>query len=145
MRPEMTRVDFYILADPAPEALLRTACRIVEKAWHGGHSVFAHTASEAAAQQLDEWLWSWRQESFVPHGLYSGGDGAQFPVLIACGAEPPETAEVLVNLTDEVPEFCVRFPRIAELVGGGAQFRAAGRARYRRYRELGCILHTHDL
>ena len=66
------QVDFYILETAAAHEQLRTACRLAEKAWHKGHRVFIHTDSKETARSLDDMLWTYRQDSFVPHALFSG-------------------------------------------------------------------------
>lgn len=139
------RVDFYVLEAPEPEAPLRFACRLVEKAWRLGHRVHVHTPSEALARSLDELLWTFRQELFLPHELEEApGEEPLPPVRIGHGDAPPRhDAELLVNLAPEVPPFHGRFPRIADVVPADA--REAGRARWRRYRELGATPESHSV
>ena len=144
------RVDFYLLEDPEGAACDVTACRIAEKAWRQGHRVHLHADSPESARRLDDLLWTWRDESFVPHSVWSAdaaadepGGGA--PVTIGWGTLPGFAAGVLLNLGSCVPEGFERFARIAELVGGAESSRTAGRERFRRYRAQGCDLRTHRL
>lgn len=143
------QVDFYILAAQGRDAVLRTACRVAEKAWQSGHRVYVHTASPQAATAVDELLWTFRQESFVPHALDGAPDAAELtsatPVLIGTGEPTHEALDVLINLTDTVPLFAERSARVAEIVGAGDDERRAGRERYRHYRERGCDIRQHDL
>ncbi len=141
----MPRVDFYVLGSAERETLWRLACRITEKAWLAGNTVFVHADSPHEAARLDEVMWTFKQDSFVPHALYPPQTPDWPPVLVGCGAEPERTPDVLVNLSEAVPEFFERFERIAELVGGDPAAREKGRARYRHYRERGCTLHSHNL
>lgn len=139
-----TRVDFYII-DATGDAVLELACRIAEKAWLGGHRIFIRTASEGDALRLDDLLWTWKQDSFVPHGIHPGAGDDELPVLLGCGEGPPGEPDVLINLGEQVLPSPERFTRIAELVGGDEEARTAGRSRYRQYRELGFTLETHHL
>jgi DNA polymerase-3 subunit chi len=41
----VSRVDFYVLSDDTPDAKLRVACRLIEKAFDSGLRVYAQTAS----------------------------------------------------------------------------------------------------
>ena len=142
----MTRVDFYILGSSAPpEGPERVACRLAEKAWQAGHSVLIQTSSETAAQRMDDLLWTYRAESFVPHGLYPDASDQRPPVLVGHGAEPNGSMDVLINLTQTVPAYYGSFARIAEVVGGAHEARELGRERYRFYRNHGCSLHSHEL
>lgn len=140
----MTRVDFYVLSAGQAEAKERTACRLVEKAWRKSLSVFIHTGSPEHAKALDDLLWVYRQDSFVPHCLeaQSAGDEA---VLIGEGTQPKRGSDVLVNLSDTVPPFFAKFERVVEIVGSAAEQRHAARERYRVYREQDCELQSHTL
>ena len=143
------QVDFYILQAPAVRERLRTACRLAEKAWHRGHRVFIHTDSKETARSLDDMLWTYRQDSFVPHALYGdrvGLDAASLePVLVGDGTAEPGDIDVLINLTESVPSFADKSARIAEIVSAGESARRAGRTRYRDYRDRGIPIQQHDL
>jgi DNA polymerase-3 subunit chi len=142
------QVDFYILETAAAHEQLRTACRLAEKAWHKGHRVFIHTDSKETARNLDDMLWTYRQDSFVPHALFAraGPDPEPVePVLVGDGTAEPANIDVLINLTESVPPFADRSARIAEIVGGGESARRAGRARYRDYRDRGISIQQHNL
>ena len=148
------RIDFYLLAesgpglDSGPDSGARdaAACRIAETAWRRGHRVHLHTGSEEAARRLDDLLWTWRDESFVPHAL-SGPEEApeNVAVTLGWGALPGFADDVLVNLDPAVPAGFERFARVLEVVGGGDPARAAGRERFRHYRGHGCEPLTHRL
>ena len=142
------QVDFYVLegAD-APDARQRLACRVAEKAWRRGARVYVRLDTPAEAQRFDELLWTFAQNSFVPHGLVSGDeeeDRGQ-PVLIGHGEGPAWCDEVLIALTADIPGGWERYRRIAECVAGGPGEIAAGRARFRRYRELGLEPQAHKI
>ncbi|RMG31125.1 MAG: DNA polymerase III subunit chi [Gammaproteobacteria bacterium] len=140
----MTRIDFYILASDDPRQRLVTACRIAEKAWRQGMRVFLHAPEQA--QALDDLLWTFSSGSFVPHGLQDDEDAPEQPVLVGTGGEPgPEHADVLINLSDEIPPFFTRFRRLAEVLHRSPPVLEQGRARFRHYRERGYELHTHNL
>lgn len=142
----VTRVDFYILAGNADhQERARFACRLAEKAWQQGYRVFMHTSSEFDAQQLDDLLWTFRPESFVPHAIANDPRGKELPVLVGCGEAPRLTLDVLINLTEAVPDYFGRFERLAEIVQPSDEQRASARRRYRHYREQGCGLRSHQL
>ena len=64
----MTKVDFYLLGEGA-DSRERIACRLAEKAWRLGNRVYVLAPDQAAAQALDELLWTFSQGSFVPHAV----------------------------------------------------------------------------
>jgi len=143
------RVDFYILEAQAEHERLRTACRLAEKAWQRGHRVFIHTGSVPMARSVDDLLWTYRQDSFVPHALWRDriDVSAQClePVLVGDGTAEPADIDVLINLAEDVPEFAERSARVAEIVPGDDSGRRSGRARYRTYRERGISIEQHNL
>jgi len=141
----MTQVDFYILQDSRPGAQSLLACRLAEKAFKKGHQVFINTASGQQLKQLDDMLWTFRDGSFLPHGLYEENTDSTHPVLLGHAIEPEGSSDVLVNLSDDVPAFFSRFNRVAELVGGDERQRESARERYRFYKDRGYTLNTHKL
>ena len=141
----MTRVDFYILGGRARANRLDIGCRLPEKAWKLGHRVYLHAASANQARQLDKLLWSFRDGSFLPHGLIGEVDPELNPVLVGWQPEAGEEHDVLINLASEVPPFFSRFERVAEPIDQHPDTRDAGRARYRFYRDRGYPLETHKI
>jgi DNA polymerase III subunit chi len=142
----MTRVDFYVLSAKAVDARLTTVCRVSEKAWRQGFKVMICTGDAKQAESMDRMLWTFRDDSFVPHERWSEGDqdASQAPILITCGSAPPQVADVWVNL-GRTPLAIEGRNRIAEIVGTDAEAKQMARDRYRHYRQLNCELHTHEL
>ena len=140
------RVDFYLLDEPDGGGRDAVACRVAEKAWRRGHRVHVHVDSAESARRLDDVLWTWREESFVPHGTCgTGEETARAPVTIGWGSLPSFADDVLLNLDERVPDGFERFGRVAEVVAGSQASRAAGRERFRRYRDEGCDPVAHRL
>jgi DNA polymerase-3 subunit chi len=138
------RVDFYVLAGQAPNGRLLLACRLTEKAYKLGHTVYLHAASALQAQQVDDLLWTFRQSSFIPHGLYPPLPDDRSPVRIGWG-EVPAAAQVLINLSHELPAGFARFERVVELVDQMPETLARSRERFRHYREQGYAPATHRI
>ena len=142
----MARIDFYILAQTDERARHLLACKLAEKAWRLDHSVWIHAKDNGDAERLDELLWTFRDGSFVPHGLAGRNDGTEVsPIMIGCDAQSVETRDLLINLTDEIPSFAEGFPRVAELVTSDENCRQLSRKRYATYRDQGHELNTHNL
>jgi len=141
----MTQVDFYILQDERPDSRSLFTCRLTEKAFKQGHQVYINTASGQQLRKLDDMLWTFRDGSFLPHGLYEANAGNTHPVLLGHAVEPEGPSDVLVNLSNDVPSFFSRFARVAELVGGDEAQRENARERYRFYKDRGYTLNTHTL
>jgi len=141
----MTKVDFYILSDDKPQQRALFACRLVDKAYRLGHRVYVHTESAQQTKLLDDLLWTFQQNSFVPHAVLQEAGNEQPPVQLGHNAEPDASHQVLVNLAPQVPLFFSRFERVAELVNGDTTLRQQGRIRYSFYKERGYPLRTHEI
>ncbi len=142
----MARVDFYILAQVDERARQVLACKLAEKAWRLDNTVYIHAGSLADAERLDELLWTFRDGSFVPHGLAGRNDGTESsPIVIGSDSQSVEERDLLINLCDEIPPFAANFPRVAELVTSDDNCKQASRKRYAAYREQGHELDTHRL
>lgn len=141
----MTRVDFYILEASATPACTLFACRLVEKAFSQGHQVYINTESTTQLHQLDDLLWSYRDGSFLPHGVYEQTMTDKPPILLGYATEPRACNDILVNLSQEIPPYFSRFNRMAELVDADEARRAAARERFRYYKDRGYTLKTHTL
>lgn len=123
---------------------------------HQDLGVFLLVGDESNARKLDELLWTFSQNSFIPHRLVWTQDGspAEEAVFIGCGEHAEsvdfETSaergwDLIINLADEVPECFGRYTRLAEVVDADPSRRERGRERYRFYRDRGYELKTHTL
>ena len=137
----MTRIDFFQIDSKEPA--MAFACRLVEKAYRQGHKVYVHTESAAHSSELDDLLWTYRGEKFIPHALQSAGTDA--PIHIGNSDNPGEHQDVLVNLSGKVPEFFSRFARVTEVVPQDDARRKGARENYRFYKDRGYPLKYHDL
>ena len=140
-----TRVDFYILDAVEPASRLNFACRLTEKAYKLNNRVYAHTATPGDAQRLDEMLWTFRQGSFVPHQLLTDAGKQRAPISIGTNEKCEDNGDLLINLTETIPEFMMGFQRVAEIISGDEQSRQNGRDRFKSYRELGIEPETHQI
>jgi DNA polymerase-3 subunit chi len=140
-----TRVDFYILDAVEPASRLNFACRLTEKAYGLNNRVYAHTATPGDAKRLDEMLWTFRQGSFVPHQLLTDAGKGRAPISIGTNAKSEDNGDLLINLTEAIPEFAKGFKRVAEIISGDEQSRQIGRERFKSYRELGIEPEIHQI
>ena len=136
----MTRIDFYILADVDQIARHRFSCRLAHKAAVSGKRVHIRS-SDGVSAELDGLLWEYPTQHFLPHARL--GDAGTEPVTLGTEDEAPPHDEVLINLGSDIPGIFNRFERVSEIVL--ATERAAGREKYRRYRDGGYPLFHHEL
>ena len=156
------QVDFYILSEQSLDPLL-VACRIAEKAWRNQYSVQVNVADAEHAEQLDALMWTFRQDSFLPHQIASLSSAAAQeagvaalptrPVQIAlCDSQAGDSSMVInaAGAKSRLPEIlldaqCDTLERIAEVVAADSNAKRSARERYRSYRERECALQTHDV
>ena len=136
----MTRVDFYILPDVDEIARHRFTSRLAARAVAAGNRVYVR-AEAGAVDPLDTLMWDYPPAQFLPHAPTSRADGE--PVTIGSDADEPDGGDVMINLAPDMPAYLARFERVAEVVL--APQRAAGRAKYRQYRDRGYRLFHHEL
>ena len=141
----MPRIDFYVLPDQRDNGRALLACRLADKAYNLGHTVYILTASEAQVAALDDLLWTFRQDSFIPHERYPLAGEESSPVLIGATLPAEVNGQVLINYTDGLPEGFERFERVVELVDSQPEVLAKSRERFRQYREKGLTPETHKL
>lgn len=139
------RVDFYLLKSEEPQAHLLYACRLLEKAYLKGHKIYVHCANVTEAECLDELLWTFKEDSFIPHHLQGEGPEPPPPVQIGFGSEPRGFNDILLNLNQDIPSFFTRFKRVIELVPNSEVEKEQGRLRYKQYRANGCELSVHEV
>lgn len=140
----MTRIDFYVGQTSSLQARLRLACKLVEKAYKRQLAVYIHTDSAATSGQLDDLLWTFDPLAFIPHDLATP-KVKNSPVRIGHDFEPTERCDVLINLSNQIPEFFARFERLAEILDQEQPVIHAGRKRYQFYRDRGYNLEYHQL
>ena len=137
----MTTIDFYTHVDDR----LAVAARLVAKAFAAHGSVRVVTPDAATTDALDRLLWIQPPLAFLPHCRLDAPVAFETPILIDERLQHEGPAAVLVNLHPQPPPFFGRFERLAEIVSRDEADVAAGRARFRFYRERGYELRTHNL
>lgn len=136
----MEDVHFYVIKRGHRE---RVACQIAEKAVAQGHQVHVRVPDPQAAESLDTQMWTFRDQSFLPHSL---GQSPSPHVKVTIHDEwLPQERDVLINLADDMPAEYESFRRVAEVVGPDPDTKSHGRARFRQYREHGVEPELHEI
>lgn len=87
----MTEVLFYHLERQPLERVLPA---LVEKTLERGWRAVVQAGSEERLEALDTLLWTYREESFLPHAMRRDGNAAEQPVYLTLGDENPNGAVV---------------------------------------------------
>lgn len=111
----MTEILFYHLENHPLERVLPV---LVEKSLERGWKVVVETGSEERAEVLDLLLWTYRDDSFLPHAR-AGGDADELqPVLITSRPHNPNSADVRFFVDRAVPQSGDGYQRIVFLFSG---------------------------
>jgi DNA polymerase-3 subunit chi len=146
----MTQVDFYILKESEEQDRLVFACRLTEKAMNQGLKIHIHTSDEQTAQDMDDLLWSFRPDSFIPHAIVGIDEelteDEDIPVFIGFGEQvQAQSIDLLINLGTEIPAGHEGFSRIAEIVRNAEEPKARLREHWNSYKAKGFELKHHQL
>jgi DNA polymerase-3 subunit chi len=91
---------------------------LLEKTLERGWRAVVETGSGERAEALDALLWSYRDDSFLPHGLAGGESDGEQPVLITTGADNGNGAPVRFFVDRAVPQSAAGYTRIVYLFSG---------------------------
>jgi DNA polymerase III subunit chi len=89
--PPMPEVWFYHLKGLTLEDALPA---LLEKTLARGLKAVVRVGSPERLKALDDHLWTYREEAFLPHGAADEGEPATQPVFLTLADERPNAAEV---------------------------------------------------
>jgi DNA polymerase-3 subunit chi len=136
-----TQVMFYLLEEEQKqeneaEQSHFHACLQAANFYRQNQRVFIYSVDQQAAHQLDELLWAFEPNSFVPHNL--PGEGPRNGAAVEISWQPPTSRRpVLINLTSTVPSFANQFSHIIDFVPSDETLKQQARERYKGYRQWG--------
>jgi DNA polymerase-3 subunit chi len=138
-----SKADFYVLPSSDPDARGRFLCRLVEKILGLGHQIFIHTADESEAKRIDQLLWEFKPESFIPHSMVT----EPLPAVVKIGWQDqrPEHNDVFLNLHLDIPKDALSFNRILEIVVQREDILTSTRNNYKLYQSNGIAIDMHDM
>ena len=96
---------------------------ILEEALAAGWRVVVQAASEERVEALSERLWTYSDESFLPHGSARDGEPQAHPVFLTAGDDNPNGAQVRVLLSGVPAAACAvaDYARVVLLFDGRDQ------------------------
>ena len=87
----MPELLFYHLQRQPLEKVLPT---LLGKSLERGWRVIVQSSSEERVEALDAHLWTFRDDSFLPHGTHREGAAAEQPILLTVNDDNPNAAAV---------------------------------------------------
>jgi DNA polymerase-3 subunit chi len=137
----MTRVDFYQL-NPQRHRYDQVVCQLCQKAYDGKQFTLLLTQNQQQSQHLDQKLWTYSDDSFLPHDGEESEDLVT-PILIHDNPDPKGNRQLLINLSTSVPIYFAQYERVIELVTEDNKSQA--REHYSYYKERGYSLNHFNL
>ncbi len=113
----MAEVLFYRLTETPIESTLP---ELLEKCLDRGWRVLVGVGSTTGLAFLDARLWTYRDDTFLPHGLATSAHAARQPILLTAGTENLNGAEVLMLTygARAAPDELARFVRACVIFDG---------------------------
>ncbi len=112
----MTEVLFYHLQGQPLERVLPT---LIERSLERGWRVVVQSSSEERVEALDAQLWTFRDDSFLPHGTHKEASAAEQPILLTVNDDNPNGAVVRFLIDGApVPVDAAAYQRIVLMFDG---------------------------
>jgi DNA polymerase III subunit chi len=132
----MTEVLFYHLKGQTPEQVLPT---LLQKSLDRGWRVVVQASSEERVEALDAHLWTWRDDSFLPHGTWRDPEASQQPILLTASDHNPNGASIRFLVDGAMmPQDAAAYERLVLLFDGeDPDARDAARTRWSEAKSAG--------
>jgi len=138
----VARADFYLIAKPRFRAEpLRLVCELARKAHDAGQATLILARDRAQAEELDDLLWAFDDDAYVPHQIAGDEEDELAPVLIATPDVDVPLRPLVLNLRDAAVEGA--FERVLEVVPADESARGPLRERWKAYKARGLEVKSH--
>ncbi len=129
----MTEVRFYHLQRQSEEQVLPV---ILSKALERGHRIIVRMPDQRAVEKMNDHLWNFHPNSFLPHGSEKNGKGELQPIWLTDKDENPNKADVLIIAQGAQCEQQGDFKLCCEMLNGNDEAAVtAARGRWKTYKE----------
>ena len=111
----MTEILFYHLTSRTLEQVLPD---LLEKCLQRGWKAVVQSGMAERLEALDSHLWTWRDESFLPHAMLRDGSEPMQPVWLTTGDDNPNGANVRFLIDGAEPASLAGYDRGIYLFDG---------------------------
>ena len=134
----------YLIAKPRfRDDPLLLVCELAKRAFESGQPALVLARSADQADALDEKLWEFDENAFIPHQLAGDEDDAITPILIVAPGVNTADRALVINLRDECAPGL--FERVLEVVPADEAERLGSRERWKTYKAAGFEVNKHDM
>lgn len=125
-------IDFYVLNHGGQQQSWLLACQLLEKAYLADETCLVLMNNLTEAQRFDDLLWTFREDSFVPHQI----GPADCSVQIVTEISNEVAVDLIINLSLTLPNPAAPAKlRLVEIVFPDPNVQQLARERFRHYRE----------
>ncbi|MDV3503968.1 DNA polymerase III subunit chi [Marinobacter sp. M-5] len=136
---------FHILAQNTPSARNLHAVKLVDKAWQQGDRVCIVCDSAEHAEELDDLLWNFSPDAFIPHSIVpDSASTCTDPVGILLCPPVAEAWDTVIILSATLPADADRFKRLALVAHNDTAVLDQARSHFKQLRALGIEPRVHD-
>jgi len=131
-----TEMLFYHLERTGLDKVLPN---LLEKTLERGWRAVVQSGSQERLDALDTYLWTYKEDSFLPHGTGKDGSPADQPVYLTTEDESPNAAQVCFLVEGAETADLGRYARVVELFDGNDPAAVEhARAQWKRAKAAGC-------
>ncbi|RNF84330.1 DNA polymerase III subunit chi [Montanilutibacter psychrotolerans] len=140
----MPRADFYLITkERFREEPLLLVCELARKAHDAGLWTLVLARDTAQAEALDDLLWAFDSDAYIPHQIAGDDEDDAAPVLIATPDSDIPMRPLVINLRDDA--VAGTFDRVLEVVPADDSARGPLRERWKQYQARGLELKKYDM
>lgn len=140
----MPRADFYLIAKPRfagdPDLLV---CELAKRALAAALPTLILTRSLEQAESLDDRLWSFEEDAYLPHQIAGDDDDDNTPILLVPPGARAADRALVINLREECAEG--HYESVKEVVPADPAEREQSRKRWTQYRQRGFEVRKIDI
>jgi len=128
----MTDVRFYHMEQATLDQVLPT---IAMKAWQSGSHVMIRVPDKGEASRLNDLLWTFQPNAFLPHGADGDKHTEVQPIFITAENDNVNNAKILILTHGCVVDQVAEFDMVCELLDGRVEVQITdARTRWKSYK-----------
>ncbi|MBR1600838.1 MAG: DNA polymerase III subunit chi [Alphaproteobacteria bacterium] len=134
----MSRVDFYHLQKQSLDEVLP---KLLTKVYNTGKRAVIRIGDEQRLEQINSYLWTFQDDSFLPHGCRKDGFASEHPIWLTSQNDNPNQAQFLflVESAECDTEELALYERIFYIFDGNSeQALVQARNLWKKYKNCGC-------
>tara|TARA_R110000868_G_scaffold410505_1_gene698740 strand:- start:28547 stop:28972 length:426 start_codon:yes stop_codon:yes gene_type:complete len=139
------QIDFYVTKTAQKHQAYSLIAKLAEKALASDQQLYIHCNDENQCQEVDDFLWSYQDTSFLPHEIIDEQAQPTTSIHLGWAQHTPAQPDILLNLAATVPDSYQAFKRVMEIVYEQPDVQAACRSHYKFYKTQGFEVKSHNL